>query len=100
MINHPIIGEVNFTPSNDREIAKQGQDIYDRLIRPQVETRDNLGKIISIDIRTGNYEIDDNLLAACNLLQSQFPDAMIWAERIGFNAVYAVGGTLTKVELS
>jgi hypothetical protein len=78
---------------HEREIAKRGQDIYDRLIRRQVETPDNLGQIISIDIETGNYEIDDRL-------QSRFPDAIIWVERIGFNAVYAVGGTLTKVDLS
>jgi hypothetical protein len=82
------------------EIAKRGQDIYDRSIRAQVETRANMGKIISIDIETGNYEIDDNLLESSDRLQNQFPDAMIWAERIGFNAVYAVGGTLTKVDLS
>jgi hypothetical protein len=86
--------------SSDREIASRGQELYDRVIRAQVETPDNLGKIISIDIDTGNYEIDDNLLAASDLLQQQFPDAIIWAERIGFNAVYAAGGTLTKVDLS
>lgn len=74
--------------------------MYDRAIRAQVETRENIGKIISIDIHTGNYEIDDNLLEAIDRLQSQFPEAIIWAERIGFNAVYAVGGSLTKVELS
>jgi hypothetical protein len=85
---------------HEREIAKRGQDIYDRLIRRQVETPDNLGQIISIDIETGNYEIDDNLLVANDRLQSRFPDAIIWVERIGFNAVYAVGGTLTKVDLS
>jgi hypothetical protein len=83
-----------------REIAKRGQDIYNRSIRAQVETRENIGKIISIDIKTGNYEIDENLLEAIDLLQSQFPEAIIWAERIGFDAVYAVGGSLTKVELS
>jgi hypothetical protein len=83
-----------------REIAKRGQNIYDRSIRTQVETLENMGKIISIDIETGNYEIDDNLLESSSRLQGQFPDAIIWAERIGFNAVYAVGGSLTKVELS
>jgi hypothetical protein len=83
-----------------REIAKRGQAIYDRAIRALVETTDNVGKIISIDIETGNYEIDENLLEASDRLQGQFPDAIIWAQRIGFNAVYAVGGSLTKVELS
>jgi hypothetical protein len=88
------------TAPNPLKIARRGQDLYNRSIRTQVETRDNNGKIIAIDLTTGNYEIDDNLLAATDRLQSQFPEAIIWAERIGFNAVYAVGGTLTKVDLS
>jgi hypothetical protein len=97
-MTQPHINQKN-TKSRDREIARRGQDIYDREIRIEVETSDNLGKIISIDIETGNYEIDDNLLESSSRLQKQFPDAVIWAERIGFNAVYAVGGTLTKVNL-
>ncbi|WP_373540364.1 hypothetical protein [Chamaesiphon sp.] len=90
----------NARVKSDREIAKRGRDLYDRSLRTQVEVRDNIGKIIAIDIITGNYEIDDNLLEASDRLLSQFSDAAIWIERIGFNAVYAVGGTLTKVELS
>jgi hypothetical protein len=85
---------------NHLKIARRGQDLYNRSIRRQVETRENIGKIISIDIETGNYEIDDNFLEAIDRLQSQFPDAVIWTERIGFSAVYAVGGNLTKVDLS
>lgn len=88
------------TAPNALKIARRGQDLYNRSIRTQVETRDNNGKIIAMDLTTGNYEIDDNLLEATDRLQSQFPEAIIWAERIGFNAVYAVGGTLTKVDLS
>jgi hypothetical protein len=85
---------------NPLKIARRGQDLYNRSIRTQVETRENIGKIIAIDLDTGNYEIDENLLEAIDRLQSQFPDAIIWAERIGFNAVYAVGGSLTKVDLA
>ena len=97
-MTHPEIDDAN-TQLGDREIARRGQDIYDRVIRPQVETSANLGRLIAIDIETGHYQINDNLLAASIQLQEQFPHAIIWAERIGFNAVYAVGGTLTKVDL-
>jgi hypothetical protein len=85
---------------NPLKIARRGQDLYNRSIRTQVETRENIGKIIAIDLDTSNYEIDDNLLTAIDRLQSQFPNAVVWVERISFNAVYAVGGSLTKVELS
>jgi hypothetical protein len=83
---------------NHLKIARRGQAFY-RSIREKVETRENMGKIISIDINTGNYEIDDNLLESSDRLQREWPEAVIWAERIGFSAVYAVGGTLTKVDL-
>lgn len=88
------------TAPNHLKIARRGQDLYNRSIRSQVEMRENIGKIIAIDLDTGNYEIDDNLLAAIDRLHAQFPDAIVWAERIGFNAVYAVGGSLTKVDLA
>jgi hypothetical protein len=96
------------TAPNHLKIARRGQDLYNRgrslsereSIRSQVETRERIGKIIAIDLDTGNYEIDDNLLEAIDRLRAQFPDATIWSERIGFNAVYAVGGSLTKVDLA
>ncbi len=83
---------------NHLKIARRGQAFY-RSIREKVENRENQGKIISIDINTGNYEIDDNLLECSDRLQREWPEAAIWAERIGFSAVYAVGGSLTKVDL-
>ena len=83
---------------SDREIARRGRDLYDRTIRTQVETAANLGKIISIDIETGDYAIGEDLLDLSTHLQLKSPNAIVWAERIGFNAVYAVGGTLTKVD--
>jgi hypothetical protein len=108
VMTHSSINGANTAPLGDsppeklrqKEIARRGQDIYHRSIRSQVETRENLGKIIAIDIKTGNYEIDDNFLTSTDRLHRQFPAATIWVERIGFNAVYAVGGTLTKVDLS
>jgi hypothetical protein len=89
-MTHPTI--------DDLEIARRGEDIYNRSIRDRVEIATNIGKIISIDIETGNYEIGDDLLDAVSRLQKHFPNANIWAERIGFNAVYAVGGTLIQVD--
>ncbi len=83
---------------DDLEIARRGETIYDRLIRDLVEVGTNIGKIISIDIETGNYEIGDDLLDSSSRLQDKYPNANIWAERIGFNAVYAVGGTLVSVD--
>ena len=85
----------NSQPSKE-EIAKRGGEIYEKVIRVQVETAENIGRIISININTGDYEIDNDLLVACHRLQAKQPDAVIWTERIGYDAVYAVGGTLVR----
>jgi hypothetical protein len=81
--------------SSDESIAQRGKDCYASL-RDQVELADNVGKLIAIDLETGDYEIGEDLLTISFRLKSRHPNAEMWAERIGFNAVYTVGGTLTR----
>jgi hypothetical protein len=83
------------TPLDD-SISRIGHEIYETQLRPKVETEANIGKLISIDIHTGDYEIADKLITAIERLQARRPDAEIWSERIGYDAVYAVGGTLRR----
>lgn len=78
------------------EIARRGQELYQKSLRDKVETDENIGKLVSIDIETGDYEIDDDLIAAGRRLLARHPDAALWTERIGYNAVYSLGGTLTR----
>lgn len=78
------------------EIARRGEELYRKRLRSQVETEENIGKIIAIDIETGDYAIDADLVKAALRLREKRPDAALWSERIGYDAVYAVGGTLTR----
>ncbi|XGV99543.1 MAG: hypothetical protein ACAF41_11470 [Leptolyngbya sp. BL-A-14] len=78
------------------EIAQRGKALYEKGIRANVETVENIGKIISINIETGEYAIGNDLVETSLRLQAKQADASLWGERIGFNAVYAVGGTLTR----
>jgi hypothetical protein len=78
------------------EITQRGREIYEKSIRLQVEKPENIGKIISINVETGEYEIGDDLLTTSLGLLGKQADAALWSERIGFNAVYAVGGTLFR----
>jgi hypothetical protein len=81
---------------SSEEIAQRGQEIYSNSIRTQVETAENIGRIVSINIETGEYVIGDDLVTTSLELQTKQPDAALWGERIGFNAVYAVGGALVR----
>ena len=43
---------------SSEEVAKRAKELYDNGIRQQVETAENIGKMIIIDIETGEYAID------------------------------------------
>ena len=73
------------------EIYRRGYDIYDRLLRPKVETKDNIGKIIVIDVDTGDYEIDRDGLAANHRALAKHPGATLLGLRIGYDAVEGFG---------
>lgn len=83
---------------SSEEIAQRGKDIYENSIRNSVDIKENLGKLVSIDVETGEYEIGDDLVITSHRLQVKHSNAAIWTERIGFNAVYAVGGTLNRTK--
>jgi hypothetical protein len=86
------------TTQLDDDISRIGHEIYETQLRPKVETEENIGKLISIDIKTGDYEIGDKLLTTVERLQARRPEAEIWTERIGYDAVYAVGGSIQRVD--
>jgi hypothetical protein len=78
------------------ELATRGQDWYASAIRHQVETPENLGKIISIDIETGVFAIAEDVLSAAKQILQKRPDAALWTERIGYDAVYVIGGATMR----
>ena len=72
------------------EISRIGKEQYQQYLRTNVETPDNIGKIVAIDLNTNDYEIDEDLLLACDRLKVRHPDAVTWIERIGYDAVYTL----------
>ncbi len=63
---------------SSKEISEVGRQIYEQRIRRQVETEATIGKLISIDIETGDYEIsNDQLLDAPRRLLAKHQDASI-----------------------
>ena len=85
------------TEENGEEIGRRGSELYENHLRLLLETEENIGKIVSIDVVSGDYEIAEDLLIAGRRLQLRHPDAQMYGKRIGYNAVYAVGGSLTRM---
>ena len=76
------------------EIARRGEEIYERDLRAKLETEENWGKFLIIDIETAAYEIDREDLAATERLLARNPNAMTYGLRIGYEAAYELGGHL------
>ena len=72
------------------EFAQRGDLIYQTQIRPQVEVG-NHGKIVAIDIETGDFEIANSTILAVDKLYERKPDAQPWVIRIGHRAVFRFG---------
>jgi len=80
-----------------KQALEQVMELYERSLRSQVETQENVGKLIHIDIKSGDYEIgSDRSSAEVERLRERHRDAEIIALRIGYNAVEAIGGVLVR----
>jgi hypothetical protein len=77
------------------ELAHRGQALYDSGIRQQVEAG-NEGKIVAIDIETGEFEVDEDVVPATNRLFKCHPNAQPWVIRIGYRAVDHFGARSLK----
>jgi hypothetical protein len=71
------------------EFARRGRELYEQKIRQQVEGA--RGKLVAVDIETGDFELADTGLEAAKQLLTRRPDAQIWVERIGYRGVHRFG---------
>ncbi len=72
------------------EIVQRGKALYEQQIRAQVEA-DNLGKVLVINVNTGEYEIDSDHLTASDRAAAKYPGAPLYAMRIGALALGRIG---------
>lgn len=73
------------------EFARRGREWYEKEIRQNVESG-NEGKAVIIDIETGDYEMDQDSLAATHRFLAKKPDAQLYAIRVGYPAFAKRGG--------
>ncbi len=80
--------------SHDRdEIARRGKEIYEKVIREEVEAGDaNEGRFVAVDVESADYEVADDALGAGAGLRRRRPDAEIYLMRVGRPAAFRLGG--------
>lgn len=49
------------------EFAQRGDEIYESQVRSQIDEKSDRGKIVAIDIETGDFEIDSSEISAASL---------------------------------
>lgn len=70
-------------------VISRGKAIYQQL-RDKVEP-EHKGRILAIDVKTGDYEIDDKVAVALDRVRAKNPDAMVYCLRLGSPGVYRMG---------
>ena len=75
---------------NQKDAAAVGRAIYKNKILPDMKAQDK-GKVVVIDVNSGDYEIGYDDAAAMFTLLERRPDAFTWSERVGYPAVHRIG---------
>ena len=79
--------------ANKDDTATIGRAIYNEQILPLMKD-DDKGKVVVMDVNSGDYEIDyDDAAALFNLLERR-PDAFTWSERGGYRAVHRIASIM------
>ena len=76
------------------EIARRGREFY-RQIQPRLGAEDR-GRIMVIDVGTGEYELGSDHLTTARRARERFGDAPLFAVRIGSPALARIGGRATS----
>ena len=81
------------TKEEEIDIAAVGRAMYEE-IRGELEVTQK-GKVVVIDVKSGDYEIGDNDLDATLRMFERRPNALTWGERIGYPAMYTIRERVT-----
>jgi hypothetical protein len=65
------------------EIVRRGKEIYYSDILSAVEA-ENYGRVVAIDVRTGEYALGDDAIQSAASLRERLPDAVIFFMRVGY----------------
>ena len=74
------------------EVVAAGLKIYEQRIKPLVETPENIGKMLTLNVETGEYRIGANSIESAIELKQNRPMARLFTVRIGYDVGVSFGG--------
>jgi hypothetical protein len=80
------------------EIVARGKALYEQRLRPLLATPENMGKLLMIDVDSGDYELgeDGNDVELYRRLRSRQPRAQVFSLKVGYRTADAVGTSLQR----
>ena len=78
------------------QIVELGEDFYAQNLRDQLEPQHN-GEFLALDVETGEYELDEDKLAAIDRARSKRYDAPLYILRVGYPTAVKLGGRFGSV---
>jgi hypothetical protein len=81
------------------ELARRGQEYYDRFLRATVEP-EHKGEFLVLDVETGEYELDASEAAALDRAMERHPDRLFYILRVGSRAAHRIGARFARSEPS
>lgn len=78
------------------EVARRAKELYENSIRQQVETEENIGKMVIIDTKIGEYAVDKIGIESAHFLRKNNPYARLFGIRIGYKVAVSFSGEMER----
>jgi hypothetical protein len=74
------------------QVALVAEVIYERTVRSTVETPENLGRFLTLEVETGNYCMASTMVESILPLKQQHPLGRLFTLKIGYPTAASFGG--------
>ncbi|MCI0692105.1 hypothetical protein L0337_08895 [candidate division KSB1 bacterium] len=75
------------TNVNLNRLSEEGERIYHEKLKPLLEPQ-HRGKIVAIEVDSGDYFMDDSVVKAGLKAKTKYPDKVFHFVRVGYRAVH------------
>ena len=79
------------------EVVARGEKIYQEQIKHLVHPAEK-GKFLTIDVESGDYELDEKAVDSLLRLRQRRPDAVCFGMKVGYVASVHFGGSHTETD--
>jgi hypothetical protein len=74
------------------QVALVAEAIYEQSVRSTIETPENLGQFLTLEVETGNYCLASNMVDSILPLKQQYPLGRLFTLKVGYPTAASFGG--------